>query len=1394
MSRTEVHTSTRLYRTLTLGKVAAATLLLFVFSLVAVAQTNRGGISGTVFDSSHSVIAGASITITNLGTNQKFHATTSATGSYTVLALEPVEYSVVVSAPGFKNATAERVKVDTAAVASVDITLQPGQVSSEVTVQATTVAINTESGTTSSTVSERQLTDIPLVNRSVLDLAVTQPNVMGDVGTENPGLSASATVPGYNLSINGGRPGNSVFLSDGANNTGVSLARTMVSFSPETVQEFTVQTSTYSAEYGNVAGGVINTTTKSGTNKLNGTVLWNNRNPYFAAPDYLGMAQGVSNAKQNKPQLKNNEGAFTAGGPVYIPKVYDGRNKTFWFVGVEPRWRRDKLTNCSNCYAILPTDAMRQGDFSGTNIYWSTAGKAQGSRVRVPDAIAAQFNLQKTGDNANIYQHYAYSTVDPTQLVALPSVQQFQNNVIPQTLLNASALKALKYIHPYGGDSSWFLNPDGNIQNFANPRTLQQDETRYTVRIDHNFNEKNLLNGRFTTTPITKQQFQPSSVTSMSTDHNQGKQIMLAYTHLFTPSIYNDLRLNYTRGTYSTSIAPQWDLRSGSNMNAELGLPIPGNANGGGLPSLPWIGGQGSTMVDDTEERYGITDILYMTKGNMTWKFGVDLGYALQNATPLYGSVGGIYDIRALQTGDSFSSNAKGGDQFASFLLGTPNAETFRPAVVSYYYRWKSLAGFVQNDWKVRPNLTLNLGLRYNLNYPRTEKYDHQGAFLADQDVTVPVPNGGINLTGYGWVDLPTITVPTYKFAGGPNSRYLWPVDYKNFEPRFGFSWAPSVLSSMHIVVKGGYAISHVAPTGISRVPQPDYTGTTSYNTGVNTSYAMQLGVNDAPLPSVTADQYIWGSVPKSRIVSYDPANLAANSAVMSGFVVAPHMKTPYSQNWNFGLAWQPTSSMSVELSYVGNKGTHLYSDWEMVNSKSSDWISLLASKQINLDKASILDPLGRVNGAGVALSITPSSLVGRYQGMSWGPYMLMDSNGSSIRHAAYVNFVWRSKRGLNLTSNYTFGKTMDDGTGPNDKFVLTGGQNAGEASFGAPRSYDRSVSSYDQKHVFNTSVIYDLPLGRNKSFLNNLPRPVDYMVGGWTISGISRVLSGLPAWTTLVDNNQVGDSSRTHTIRPDIVPGVSLKNPLYDSHCKTGAGCQPYLNPLAFQRPAIGSYGNAPRNLDSVRGPWMRFFDMSVQKNFRLGESGKRRLQFRADLLNAFNHPVFRMGPNNTFTDFSSAPTSAVLGSICLLAAGSCGANNATPNYTPSISYTDYNNWANAQAVNPGTVDQQKTVVKGTDGKSTTYYYYTGAGAATYKQINDMVNAQRVNNILPNNFFSVSLPAGFNTKNATEYDIRTLDGYKNYRLRNAYNTSFGTMYNPAGSSRYIQFGLKLFF
>ena len=683
-------------------------------------------------------------------------------------------------------------------------------------------------------------------------------------------------------------------------------------------------------------------------------------------------------------------------------------------------------------------------------------------------------------------------------------------------------------------------------------------------------------------TPVVKIQGTPVSPTNNGALYSWGMQGMVADTHTFGPTVLNDIRLNYTRGRFSNTVDPQWDPYSGTNLNTALGLPsitkgglpsfntlFPGSSLGGGGSTATGFGGAGSTNVEDREERYAITDIVYKSHGNMSLKFGVDTSHALQNVIPLYGAYGGIYAFAATQTNSTGTSTGVGGSPWASFLLGVPNGNvTLRNVSIPYYYRWNSGAAFIQDDWKVTPTLTLNIGLRYGLEMPRTEKYNNQGVFRPDLAQSVPLATplklaDGSTLSS-------ALNVP-FAFSGlGGNSPYLTPPQYKDFEPRFGFAWQPRFLQEKHLVVRGGYGMSHAPISGFTQLPQPDFSATAGFAPTVpsataNPTNVMRLGENPPVITPVSPTQQVFGlQGPPANGLSYTNGLYYQQS--FGGYAISQNYHTPYVNNWNFTLSWQANNSTTVEVAYTGAMGVHLFMGTEDLNPKNSSVLSAELANNINTT-GTIADPLGRKNPiTGATLSIQNGTLGGPYLGFS-SLNLWYDASANSIRHAGYVNVVHRAGRGLTYTANYTYGKSIDTASSAGgDKNVLTpvGGQVGGQVAFGGTRANDRSVSTFDQRHVIHGTVIYDLPFGKGRQLLNNTWKPLDWVIGGWTTTALVRLNTGFPYMVYLSDTNQLGDL--THSARPDLNPGVPIVNPLYDRNCPAGTGCQPYLNPSALR------------------------------------------------------------------------------------------------------------------------------------------------------------------------------------------------------------------------------------
>jgi hypothetical protein len=1308
----------------------AAVILLVTAS--AFAQTNRGSIAGTVTDKSGSAVPGANVVVTNQGTNEVFRTKTSESGAFTVPNLDPVSYRVEIAAEGFKTALVESVKVDTASTASVNIPLETGSVKTE------TPMLNTESGVSGQTVTQAQIENSPLVNRSVLDLALTVPNVTGDANSEDYSFTSGAAVPGYNMSVNGGRLGSSMMMADGVNNTGVGIARSVVSFSPETVQEFTVQTNSFSAEFSRSGGGIINTTTKAGTNEYHGSALWYQRNPATNAAPY-------TTATSNRPvsDTRSNQFSLAVGGPVRIPKVYNGTNKTFFFAAYEPRYLTDHQTG----YGTVPTDAMRGGDFSNTVRVNSDGNDSS----PVPASVAALFPGVVTSD-ATLYQHFG---VNGNQFTTLPAPGSnatyvpLPGNIIPKNMLDPVSQNLLQYVPK--SNSAWFLSPSGNLSNLVIQRNLTNNYQRYTARIDQVVSDKNHLNFRITSVPSIAQVNYGIPANGSTGNYSWGKQLMAADTHIISASIVNDLRLNYTRGRFSGTFASQYDAKTGENLSLENGLP---SLTTGGLPSMAiglgtygGIGAGGSTLGDNVEERYNIADAVYISHGAFSIRAGVDLTHELLNTVNYYEAAGGVYAFRNYQTNSTGASSAPGGIQFASFLLGVPNQVTMYSALLPYYYRWNSGAAWVQNDWKATSHLTLNLGLRYQLQLPRTEKFDHQGSFLPQlaQQVTLPQP-----LTLLTGQTITSALVPPFGMDGmGGRSRYLWPADYRDFEPRFGFAYAPHIFGlDGKLIVRGGYGLSHSPLNGQNRVPMPAFSSSSTSPTTANPANAMRLSSNPPVVQAQTWDQVLQGmQLPSNGLITNGSINMTSQ-----GFAISGNMKTPYSQSWNLTLAYQATSNGVLEIAYVGNKGTHLFMPSTNQNATSIDYVNALQANNQN-PTTTVADPLGRLGTNGKVLTVQQGTLASTYLGFV-NLYTRWDASADSIRHAAYISYVQRARHGLTLTTNYTFGKSIDDASDSGADAGITSVAKTiagGSTNFGGTRALDRSVSTFDVKHSFVASFMYEVPVGRRRALFGAMPKGLNAIFGEWDLAGIERLRSGAPFMPVLHDNNGLGDNSSgsEYSLRPDIVSGVPVVNPLWRSSCPLTNLCEPFVNPAAFERPALGELGNAPRTIDGARGPMQNYFDASVQKNFSFKE-GKARLQFRVDLLNAFNHPLFAMptgyGGNSSFM--------------------------ALPSSSP-ITAAQYDSWAAAN-------NQPLSA--------------TPAGQANLTQVQNLVIGSRnAKGALPANFFTVPLPQGFASAGLNSFNITTMNGYKLYALKNAYSNTFGVL-NSKGIPRYIQFGLKFYF
>jgi hypothetical protein len=1259
---------------------AASTALALLFLLPGQsgqAQSNFGSLRGQVRDTSGNAVAGATVRITDVGTNAEVRVTTGDDGQYVAPGLRPVTYNITVEARGFRTTAVTNIKVDTARDVGVDVELQPGEVTDTVTVSGESPIIQTESGAVSQTVATRTIVDTPLNGRNVLELALTLPGVTGAVGSEF---------------ANGGRAGTSQFYADGMNVTSIGLARTSVSFSPDTIQEFSVLQSNYSAQYSQAGGGIIQQTTKSGTNEFHGTLYWFHRQKALSANPFRSQRNPLLNNDNRSPLRRQQLGA-TVGGPVWLPKKYfgpasyDGRNRTFFFFSYEPT--RQLVGSAGGAsFERVPTDLELQGDFSQSFTY-----DAQGTRLPYP----LLYNHFVKGPNgALLYRpnpnFNAGRPVGPTnplfQYVGFPLFNP--NDPDParrgRVLVDANGVS---YVNPVAARIARELYPRPNIPiitsgdnagaNFVYFRQTRNTDDRYTVRLDQRLGNNHSLNGRYTYQPLFGDRFVRDPETQPGTsDTSKSRQVLVNWTGSFRPTLVNELRAGYVFGNFARNFPSNFLTQDVTTKYLDIGGPGRGTPNFLGFGSADFfsnggpagnartfgrIGMEGiQNVARSTEHIYSINDDLTWTRGAQTLKLGFAANHQQFNtASPGYGYLaGGRWNAGTNTTADSVGrgvpgvapgvasgnlpsdardATARTGDQFASFLVGVPSSLLAYDNIAQpYYYRWLSFGGYAQDDWKVRPNVTLNLGLRYQYQSPRWEKFNRQGQLNLDRLEPNPFA-----LDAQGRPQ----PAPVFEFAGyNGRSRYLTPPQYKDFEPRFGFAWTPGFgwNKGQRLVVRGGYGITHQPLTGRNRYPFPNLGSRLDAHRAYNVAYGStdlfnNANVGGCGLAICTSDPRVPGQ-PYSNYpaqfgfnnVVYEPdptlfiisksgeirpgdigktlngVGLQDRRYNQGGFVFDRNFRTPTTQNYSLEIQYEIMPNTAVTIGYQGSRGTHLFN----------------TPRDINVNP------------------FTSARAVPGWTS-SGGRIILMDETSSaSTYHAAKVDVERRFAAGLQFRFNYTFSKLIDNASGGIEfDFGNLAGQDRSAQQFrvNSPQNSlgttsERAVSSYDTPHVFNLTALYELPFGRGKWLLND-GGFANHVVGDWQLTVLARLRSGQPVYADLGNGNNLSFAATTglDNPRPNLVPGVPLRNPDWTID---NAPTTPYLNPRAFTIQAPATFGNAPRTFAGLRMPWVRTFDASLFKSIRpFGERGAS-FQFRLEVFNVFNRKNYGFNATSLFTSLA--------------------------------------------------------------------------------------------------------------------------------------------------------------
>jgi hypothetical protein len=1221
-----------------LPALIACTLLAASLSQLS-AQVATGRISGRVTDATGAVLAGASVTITNDATGVPQTVRSGATGDYLFEAVNPGSYSLTADAPGFKQFLSNGIQAHIQDNLTVDIKLALGTVGQQVTVSSAAPLLQTADASVGQTVTEEQVNNLPLQSRDWTTLGLLASGTSTTGSANNSEFNVSGVdwtqndfrLDGIddNVEIYGAGP-----ISGASGNNGY----TAIVPPPDAIQEFKLQSGNFSAEFGHSTGGIVNAALKSGSNSLHGDLWEYVRNTVFNANDYFANQSGTP-----RPAYHQNQFGGTAGGPVYLPKLYNGKNKTFFFVAYEGLRR----VQGASTYYTVPTARERTGDFSQTH----SLVTVNGITTAVP---------------VNIYLPLP-STTTTTQVspgnFQLNRQQATYNgvaNVIPPQDINPTAAKLVS-LFPLPNITP--VNADGTLNYFTNAPTRTRTD-QWIVKLDHTFSDTKKAFFRWTTDWTLSNPPNIFAATNPAANNNGpttqfNPSFTLGYTWTLSPRDILEFRANLTR--INLILEPiggvNYDLQGlGFAANELVGIPtsaFPGITDG----SYPAMGLGSFVLRNNHSSVYSVTPNYTKIVNNWTLKFGGEYEDILYNFTQpykaslIFNSTAQTFTQPCSGTGcPAVAANIVNGSTAANFLLGAADGgigsgqyTTGDPteALKNGFYGFYS-----QNDWKATRNLTLNLGARWEFQGPLTDRYNRLSQF-------------NLNTTNE------TGTAGLYQFSGvGGNPRGQTNTNWKNWAPRIGLAYRIGEKT----VIRAAYGISYVMITGVGSGAQGF--GSDGFSAPAYVQIRPNSGLDILQSPFNNA--YSSGGV---------TANANPNNPVLLGqnvtAIIRNDSQIPYIQQWNFTIQRELPFGLLLQTAYVGTKGTHLAIQQEPVNQADDIPQSTLTSA-VNSYVATGTNPLTTLVPNPFYGVITNNTnlknptIQQQYLDFPYPAYgtvvRFQDRTGSSTYNALQITMKRAFSHGFQIMGTYTWSKSIDFG-GAYTAQVQTGSSQG--ALFWDPTNMrlDRSVSAFDQTQRSVISYVWELPFGKGRQFLSSTP-VVSQVVGGWKIGGITTFAQGFPigitgtgfgrpnliADPTLPSKDQIIGDGHTAITLPT---GQSIVVP---------AGYKLIFNPDAFSAPVLtvpkaGSpgvtvnvanpyyYGNSPRLFDSLRGPGINNFDLTLSRTFALKE--RLKLDARLDAFNAFNRVQAGLpatgfgGPNLTTPGSIGLNTSSTFGTI---------------------------------------------------------------------------------------------------------------------------------------------------
>jgi len=1108
-------------------------------------------VSGRVFDSTDAAVPGARVGLTNRNTGVQMATDTNGEGYFVLPPVPPGSYQVTASAPGFKQARIEAFTLEIGQARTINLTLQPGEVVESVTVSDSAPLITTSRPDRGTVVENKFLMSIPLNVRNPYLLLANVPGVTtGRLAGDNTASQSTTN----NFRINGGRGSSSEILIDGAANTGTYNNQVSAMPMLDSIQEFKVNTSPYAAEFGRTGGGVVSFSIKSGTNALHGTFHEFLRNSVLDAAGFNSNRAGLT----SKPSFKRNQFGFTSGGPVYIPKLYNGRNRTFWFVAYEGLRQRSL-----NPYTgTVPTELERRGDFSQSR-------DTNGAPFVIYDPRTTRLDPDRP---AGVTRYIR----DP-----------FVGNVIPSGIINPIGTNLMKY-YPAPNQRG---NGQSDINNYFVAAANALDGDRIDWRVDHQINSKHtmfvrhnwfeninaqpLVFGHFASPVETPNRIPGINIVG---NHTWSMGPGAIFQHHFSLAQSETNRTPLSLDFDQTSLGLPKSLVDGQRVKY---FPV---FSTGGLTQVG-VTGTGYNAVKSRTWQYNAA--LTLLRGRHTFKTGFDarrFPVSIDQSSPL-----GISSSGSFTAGPNpQAAAARTGRGLADLLLGASTVSyTLRPLEL---HRHPYYALFFQDEWKVRNNVTLTVGLRYSLELPRTEDGDRY-VFL-DQESRNPldgkVPGLGPILGGVGFVGIEG------------RGRRTQIADRNNWDPRIGLAWEVNSLT----VIRTGFGVftSSIAPNTDSSLGfQRTTTSLAAQPDGVTPLFNLSN-----PLPG--------------GFVQPTGNSLGLGTNLGQG-VSGPvrQQRLPYQSQWSFDVQRQLPWKSVIEVGYAGSSGVALPAGVQY---------NQLPDSQLSLGTR-LLETVSNPFAGLITDTTSTLSRTTVQRGQLLRPYPQftgMSASQAPVGHSTYHAMQMRVERrfadGLALLFAWTHSKLIDN--------VGDFGTFLGPAGFTNSNCFscDRALSFYDIPDVVRLSLRYELPFGVGKPRLSQgiLAR----VVGGWSAATYYTWDNGTPVQVTGPnDSNSFGGGQR---------PSATGQSARIDNREYVDGAL--YFNPQAFSRSPQFTFGNVSRNLPDVRVPGNKNFDLLIEKRINFTE--RYALDFRTELFNAFNNVIFG-GPQ-------TAITSADFGRIRLL------------------------------------------------------------------------------------------------------------------------------------------------